>query len=73
MERRGYRITIEGRLGDRFAQAFRGMTLVGGRDQTVLVGIIDDQAHLFGVLDRIRALGMVLVSVELEDAGSSRS
>ena len=59
-----YRIRIRGRLSERFADAFRGMTLVPNRNETVLLGIIEDQAHLFGVLDRIRDLGLDLVSVE---------
>ena len=61
-----YRIRIKGRLSDRFADAFRGMTLVPSSNETVLVGTIEDQAHLFGVLDRIRDLGLDLVSVEPE-------
>ena len=40
------------------------MTLVPNCNETDLVGIIEDQAHLFGVLDRIRDLGLDLVSVE---------
>ena len=36
----------------------------GRLSETDLVGIIEDQAHLFGVLDRIRDLGLDLVSVE---------
>ena len=67
MERNGYRIRVTGRLGERFADAFRGMTLVASRNETVLVGIIEDQAHLFGVLDRIRDLGIELVSLERDD------
>ena len=59
-----YRIRIRGRLSERFADAFRGMTLVPNCNETDLVGIIEDQAHLFGVLDRIRDLGLDLVSVE---------
>jgi hypothetical protein len=59
-----YRIRIRGRLSERFADAFRGMTLEPSCNQTDLVGIIEDQAHLFGVLDRIRDLGLDLVSVE---------
>lgn len=62
-----YRITIRGRLSDRFAEAFRAMVLVPGCHETALVGVIEDQAHLFGLLDRIRDLGLDLVSVEPDD------
>ena len=58
-----YRITIRGELGHRFDGAFGGMRLVPDGSQTILVGNIDDQSHLFGILDRIRALGLDLVSV----------
>jgi hypothetical protein len=40
------------------------MTLEPGNGQTVLVGDIRDQSHLYGVLDRVRNLGLELVSVE---------
>jgi hypothetical protein len=63
-ERACYRIRIKGRLSERFADVFWGMTLVPTGNETVLVGVIEDQAHLFGVLDRIRDLGLDLVSVE---------
>jgi hypothetical protein len=41
-----------------------------GSEQSALVGEIQDQAHLYGVLDRLRALGLELISVE-EDPGDS--
>lgn len=63
---RTYRITIEGRLSDRFASAFEGMQMSSGEGRTVLVGDRMDQGHLYGVLDRIRAFGLELVSVEGE-------
>jgi hypothetical protein len=62
-----YRITIRGRLTDRFAPAFEGMGLIPEPDQTSLVGLVDDQAHLYGILDRIRSLGLDLISVEPSD------
>jgi hypothetical protein len=59
-----YRITLRGRLTDRFAAAFDGMALKSGPDLTVLVGEVRDQAHLFGLLDRVRDFGLELVAVE---------
>jgi hypothetical protein len=59
-----YRITLRGRLSDRFAAAFDGMVLEPGPDRTALVGEVQDQAHLFGLLDRVRDFGLELVAVE---------
>ena len=59
-----YRITLRGRLSDRFAAAFDGTSLEPAPDLTVLVGEVRDQAHLFGLLDRVRDLGLELVAVE---------
>ena len=64
MNARSYRITIEGRLSERFASAFEGMRLQARDGKTVLLGEGMDQGHLFGVLDRIRDFGLELVSVE---------
>ena len=59
-----YRIIMRGRLGDHFASAFGGMTLEPGPNQTVLNGEIRDQAHLYGLLDRLRDFGIELLAVE---------
>jgi hypothetical protein len=59
-----YRIVVEGRLGERFADAFDGMTMSSANGRTVLEGDLSDQAQLFGVLERIRDLTLRLVSVE---------
>lgn len=59
-----YRITIRGRLSERFAARFDGLTLVPSGETTVLTGDLVDQAQLHGVLDRIRDLGLELVAVE---------
>jgi len=62
-----YRIVLRGRLGERFESAFDGMVLEPGRGQTVLVGEVRDQAHLYGLLDRLRDFGIDLVAVEPAD------
>jgi hypothetical protein len=62
-----YRIVLRGCLSERFASAFDGMTLEPGPDQTVLVGDVRDQAHLYGLLDRLRDFGIELVAVQPAD------
>ena len=64
MVTRTYRITVRGRLTERFASAFEGMAVEPGRGETALVGEIADQAQLFGLLDRVRNFGLELVRVE---------
>ena len=59
-----YRITLRGQLTDRFAAAFDGMALEPGSGLTVLIGEVRDQAHLFGLIDRVRDFGLELVAVE---------
>ncbi|HYZ57971.1 MAG TPA: hypothetical protein VE733_31325 [Streptosporangiaceae bacterium] len=51
-------------MTERLGSAFAGMTMEPGAGQTVLVGEIRDQSHLYGILDRVRSLGLELVSVE---------
>jgi hypothetical protein len=55
-----YRISVRGRLTDRLGSAFSGMTLESAPGQTALVGEIRDQSELYGVLDRVRSLGLEL-------------
>jgi hypothetical protein len=64
-----YRIIVEGELGPRFASAFAEMRLEGRDGNTEIVGWIDDQAALQGVLDTITGLGLSLVSVTPLDVG----
>ena len=57
------RITVRGRLSPRLASAFDGMAPCYHRGQTDLVGEIADQAQLYGLLSRIRGLGLELEHV----------
>ncbi|HSR34172.1 MAG TPA: hypothetical protein VLY63_26700 [Anaerolineae bacterium] len=59
-----YEIRVEGHLGNSWSPWFEGMTIhhkEGG--ETVLSGVLADQAALHGVLIKIRDLGLPLVSV----------
>ena len=68
MEPTRYRIAVRGRLTERLGSAFEGLALEPGRELTVLVGEIRDQAHLYGVLDLVCNLGLELVSVAEDPA-----
>jgi len=65
-----YRIVLRGRLSEHFESAFDGMALEPGPNQTVLVGEVRDQAHLYGLLDRLRDFGIELVAVESTSAAA---
>jgi hypothetical protein len=64
MEQRFYRIRVKGRLSERFAAAFDAMELQPEDGSTVLTGVCVDASALFGVLERIRDLGLELWGVE---------
>jgi hypothetical protein len=58
-----YRIVVRGELSQRYLPAFEGMTLATGDGQTAIIGLVIDQAHLHGLLDRVGDLGLELISV----------
>jgi hypothetical protein len=66
---RRVRIKVRGRLSDRLATVFEGMTLVQRAGGSELVGEIADQAQLHGLLARIRDLGLELDSVVTNEHG----
>ena len=60
-----YEIRFKGHLSAYRAQMFEGMEMVQGPgDETVLSGPVIDQAALHGILNRIRDLGVPLLSVQ---------
>lgn len=57
------RITVRGRLGEALAATFEGMTAVRRPHATELVGELVDEAQLYGLLARVRDLGLRLEAV----------
>jgi hypothetical protein len=62
-----YRIVVKGRISESFASVFDGLTVEPLPGRTSLEGVIADQSQLHGVLDRLRGLGIELVSVNALD------
>jgi len=64
MQSRQYSVTIQRRLSGRFDSAFPGVSVEPRSGQTHLVTEPFDQAHLHGLLNRVRDFGFDLISVE---------
>ena len=59
-----YRIRVKGHLSEQWASWFNGLTLENLPDgYAVLFGRLPDQVALHGVLNRIRDIGLSLISV----------
>lgn len=60
-----YTIQLKGQLSSRWAHWFDGLAIVPDPDQdnTTLTGSVADQAALHGLLNKIRDLGLEIVSV----------
>lgn len=59
-----YQIRIEGHLGSQWADWFDGLSVTHEADgKTLLSGPVPDQPALYGLLRKVRDLGMALVSV----------
>jgi hypothetical protein len=59
-----YQIVIRGDLSKRYATALEEMEVETKGGNTILTGEVIDGPHLHGILDRISAMGLGLVSVE---------
>jgi hypothetical protein len=69
-----YEIRLKGQLDERWADRFEGMTItLEDNGETLLTGLLVDQAALHGLLKRIRDLGMKLISVNFVNPGRAKA
>lgn len=61
---RVYEIHIEKNIGDQWSAWFEGMSIRNLPDgTTVFMGVVLDQAELFGILNKIHSLNIGILSV----------
>jgi hypothetical protein len=62
-------IKVKGQIDSGWSQWFDGLAIqVSDRDETIISGEVRDQAALYGLIARLRDLGLRLVSVQIEAA-----
>ncbi len=67
-----YQIRIKGHLGPQWTDWFEGLAITLEEDgDTLLTGPIVDQAALYGLLRKVRDLGIPLVSVNCVEPGAA--
>ena len=65
-----YLIRIKGHLSDQWTNWFEGLTITLEEDgDTLLTGPVVDQAALFGLLKKVRDVGIPLVSINRVEPG----
>ena len=58
-----YEIRVKGILDSRWSAMFAPLELVPRQDETLIAGPIQDQSELFGVILKIRDMGLQLISI----------
>ena len=60
-------IRVKGQLNKKWSEWFGGLTInYSTPDEMVLCGFVPDQAALYGIIARLRDLGLALISVQSE-------
>ena len=64
-------IRVKGQIDERWTEWLEGLTITHTAEgETVLLGSVIDQAALYGVIARLRDLGLPLLSVNPTEAGA---
>jgi hypothetical protein len=65
-------IHIKGQISKQWSEWLGGLTIShSDPDKTVLTGLVPDQAALYGIISRLRDLGLQLTSVKSEEIGEN--
>jgi len=61
-------IRVEGQIDKTWSEWFEGFSIAHTRqNETVLIGDLPDQSALYGIISKLRDLGLKLISVSSQD------
>ncbi len=67
-----YQIRLKGHLGQQWTAWFDGLTItLEANGDTLLTGLVIDQAALYGLLRKVRDLGLPLLAVTRVEPGQA--
>ena len=58
-----YEVRVDGVLNGRWSEWFQGLQIDNQGGETVLSGTLPDQPDLHGILDKVRDLGLCIITV----------
>jgi len=58
-----YEVRVEGVLDGRWSEWFEGLQIHNRGGETILSGTLPDQSALHGILDKVRDLGVSVITV----------
>lgn len=64
-------IRFKGQINQQWSEWFGGLAISHPDDETLLSGLVADSAALYGIISRLRDLGLQLTSVNSEEIASS--
>jgi hypothetical protein len=66
----GIEIRVKGRIDEDWTEWFQGLSIeYTEEDETVLSGEVLDQSELYGLIAKLRDLGLALISVKHSEEG----
>jgi hypothetical protein len=69
----GYEITLRGEAGHAVRAALAPLRIDVRDDRTIVHGDVVDQAALFGVMDRLRDLGVEIVEIRYPQSDNEKA
>ena len=67
------KIKIQEHLDEKWKVCFEGMEITSEGKNTIITGILKDEAHLHGILSQIRDLNLKLISINPDEKQNDKN